>query len=777
MDKIKSVDVLETAPYKDVTLNPEIRVRDLISRMTVEEKVAQMTCIWNDKKEVLVDEHGFFDEKKAKIFFSHGNGIGQIGRPSDAGKDEQSGHDAGFDAEQTIELTNAIQKFFIDNSRLGIPVIFHEECLHGLAAKGGTSFPQPIALGGTFNPELIEKLYALAAKETRERGAHQALTPVVDVARDPRWGRVEETFGEDPFLVSEMGKAAVRGFQGDASFKGKDKVIATLKHFAAHGEPESGMNCGPVNVSERVLRETFLKPFKEAVQDAGVVSIMPSYNEIDGIPSHANQWLLNKVLREEWGFNGFLVSDYYAITELFDREATHGHHLASDKKEAAKLAVQAGVNMELPEPDCYPHISDLITEGHIQESEIDALVEPLLLWKFKLGLFDEPYIEKRVETDKDAHVKLARKAAEESIALLKNQHDILPLSRSSLKSVAVIGPNADVPLLGGYSGSPSTNVTVLDGIKAALGDDVEIMYHQGCKITVGGRWEADEVILPNEADEMRSIAEAVELAKSADVIILAIGGNDQTSREAWSLHHMGDRTNLDLFGYQDQLVDELSELDIPIIAALYNGRPLSINNVAEKADAILECWYGGQEAGNALADVIFGEVNPSAKLPISIPRSAGHLPVYYNYKPSARRGYLNAEVSPLFSFGFGLSYTKFELANVRLEKTHISRGESTFLQLDVKNIGTKNGAEVVQMYIRDKVSSVTRPVKELKGFKKVWLNSGETTSISIPITPNSLAFYNIEMDYVVEPGDFEIMAGNSSISEDLHTLTLTVKDQ
>ncbi len=767
---------LKNAAYRNANLEPRARVNDLITRMTLEEKVAQMMCVWNDKKDTLIDDFGKFSVEKAKASFGHGNGIGQVGRPSDAGKDEQAGHDQGFDAKQTVELTNAIQKFFIEHSRLGIPVFFHEECLHGLAAKGAISFPQPIALAGTFNTELIERLYALAAKETRERGAHQALTPVVDVARDPRWGRVEETFGEDPFLVSEMGKAAVRGFQGDASFTGNDKVIATLKHFAAHGQPESGMNCGPVNISERVLRETFLMPFKEAVQEAGVVSIMPSYNEIDGIPSHANKWLLKDVLRDEWGFNGYLVSDYYAILELFDREATHGHHIADSKKSAAKLAIDAGVNMELPEPDCYTMLVELVKDGSIEESTIDQLIEPLLYWKFKIGLFDNPYTKYEEVTDAETRRKLALQSAQETITLLKNENGLLPLNKDELKTVAVIGPNANVSLLGGYSGAPTVNITVLDGIQSAIGEDVKVVYHEGCKITIGGRWEEDEVVLPNLEDELKSITEAVEIAKTADVIILAIGGNDQTSREAWALNHMGDRTSLDLFGYQDKLVDEMAKTGKPIIAAIYNGRPLSITNVVEKADAIIECWYGGQEAGHALASVLFGDFNPCGKLPISIPRSVGQLPIYYNYKPSARRGYLHDEITPLYPFGFGFSYTQFEWSAIQLKEATISKEGSTEVEVTLKNVGEVAGSEVVQMYVRDLISSVTRPIKELKGFKKVWLEPGEAKKVSIPITPKSLAFFDINMEYVVEPGEFEILIGNSSRDEDLNKIILKVED-
>src|ERR1043166_1082768 len=363
-------------PYQTADLPAERRVEDLLARMTLEEKAAQMMCVWQQKTDTLVDAHGDFDPDKARRAFADGHGLGQCGRPSDAR--------GGKNGRGQATLTNAIQKFFIEKSRLGIPVIFHEECLHGQASLGATSFPQPIGLASTFDPALVESLYTMTAHEARSRGTHQALTPGVDVARDPRWGRVEETFGEDPFLVSRMGMAAVRGFQGDRTFRDKTRVIATLKHLAAHGQPESGMNCAPVNVSMRVLRETFLQPFKDALQGAGAISVMASYNEIDGVPSHANRWLLRDVLRDEWGFEGFVVSDYYAIWELSDRPDTHGHAVAADKTEACVLAVRAGVNIELPEPDCYLHLVDLVRKGTLKESQLDDLVAPMLLWKFKL---------------------------------------------------------------------------------------------------------------------------------------------------------------------------------------------------------------------------------------------------------------------------------------------------------------------------------------------------------------------------------------------------------
>lgn len=755
--------------YRNAKLPSARRVKDLLSRMSLEEKAAQMVCVWREKAKTLVDEDGKFDYAKAKAAFARGHGLGQVGRPSDAG--------SGKNAREMAQLTNAIQKFFVEESRLGIPVIFHEECLHGHAAVDGTSFPQPIALAATFNPELVESLFSMTAREARLRGAHQALTPVVDVAREPRWGRVEETYGEDPYLVSRLGIAAVRGFQGNGTFRGKHHVIATLKHFVGHGQPESGMNCAPANVSLRVLRETFLFPFKEVLRHAGAISIMPSYNEVDGVPSHTNQWLLGEVLRKEWGFQGFLVSDYFAIWELGYRPETHGHFVAKDKLDSCVQAVRAGVNIELPDPDCYLHLAELVRKGVLGESELDELVAPMLFWKFQMGLFEDPYVDPQ-EAERvvgsEAHRALALSAAREAITLLRNENNLAPLDANTIKSIAVIGPNANRPLLGGYSGVPKQNVTVLEGIQEKVGHRARVIFSEGCKITVGGSWNQDEVVPSEPEEDRQAIGEAVEVAKKADVIVLAIGGNEQTSREAWSLQHMGDRANLDLIGRQEELVRAMIGTGKPVIVFLFNGRPLSINYVSQNVPVIYECWYLGQETGRAVAEVLFGDHNPGGKLPITFPRSVGQVPVFYNYKPSARRGYLFDQVSPLYAFGYGLSYTSFALKNLRLTKRRIKPGGSTRALIDVTNTGKREGTEVVQMYIRDLVSSVTRPVKELKGFRKVRLKPSETTTVALDITPDELSFYDRHMKYVVEPGEFEIMVGNSSRDVDLQKVVLQV---
>jgi beta-glucosidase len=734
--------------------------------MTVQEKVVQMLCIWLGKAETLLDAKGGFDAMKAAD--NHSDGLGQVGRLSDA--------DGGLGPRRTAETANAIQKFFVEKTRLGIPVVIHEECLHGHAGTGATSFPQPIGLGATFDPDLVRRLYRMTARETRAQGAHQALTPVLDVAREPRWGRVEETFGEDPYLVAELGVAAVGGFQGDRTFRDKDSLIATLKHFVAHGQPESGTNCAPVNVSPRILREIFLYPFKKAVEN-GAISVMASYNEIDGVPSHANKRLIQDVLRGEWGFKGYVVSDYYAIRELNERAGFFGQYLAEDGKQAAKIAAGTGINIELPDMDCYPNLVELVRTGEIPESLIDTLIAPMLEWKFRLGLFEDPYVDPAIAekiVGCTEHARLALEAARKTITLLKNERGTAPFDLTTIGTLAVIGPNADRPLLGGYSGRPREFITVLDGIRTYVGDAINVLYHEGCKITVGGSWQEDAVTLSDPAEDRKSIAEAVEVAKQADAVVLVIGGNEQTSREAWDPNHMGDRTDLKMVGLQEELVDAIAALGKPVIAVLFNGSPLDLRNLSAKVPAIFECWYLGQQCGRAVAEAVFGHINPGGKLPISFPRSVGHIPAYYNYKPSARRGYLFDEVTPLYPFGYGLSYTRFEFSQPRLQKPTIRRDQSTTVSVDVTNAGDRAGDEVVQMYIRDCISSVTRPIKELKGFRRITLNPKETQTVTFEITPEHLAFYNIDMEFVVEPGKFEIMIGNSSQDCDLRKILLDV---
>ena len=750
--------------YKNPHLPVERRVADLLSRMTLEEKIAQLTCLWINRPESRPQtnftlDRGDFSPAKAAEVMKYG--IGQIARQR-----EQK------DPRQGATFANAVQKWLIENTRLGIPAILHDEILHGHMAKGSTSFPQPIALATMWDPEFIAKIFTAGALETRARGSQQVLGPNLDLGRDPRWGRTEETYGEDPFFTSRMAVAIVKALQGPGPTIDESHVIATAKHFAAHGQPESGTNIAPGNFSERVLREYFLPSFKAAVTEGGIMSVMPSYNEIDGVPSHANKWLLQKVLREEWGFNGHVVSDYYAIPQLMDL-----HHIAADKPAAAKLALEAGVDIELPDPDAFPLLSDLVKSGQISEATIDRAVARNLRAKFLLGLFENPFVdvERAVRvTNSNEHRALAAEAARRSITLLKNDNNLLPLNLNALKSIAVIGPNAAGVHLGGYSDNPGRGVSVLQGVKDKAGNRAEVLYAEGCKITKeGGDWFSDTAHLSDPAEDQKLIDEAVRVAKTADVALLVLGGNEDTNREGWADTHLGDRDSLELIGRQNDLVRAILDTRKPTIVLLINSGPLSINYIAENVPAILEGFYLGQETGTAVADVLFGDYNPAGKLTISFPRSVGQLPLYYNRKPTARRGYLFANKEPLFPFGFGLSYTTFAYSDLKINPARIGVADRAKVSVTVTNTGKRAGDEIVQLYIRDLVSSVTRPVMELKDFKRISLAAGESKTVEFVITPDKLSFLDLNMKSVVEPGWFDIMVGTSSVKYQTVKLEVT----
>ncbi|MBN1782574.1 glycoside hydrolase family 3 C-terminal domain-containing protein [bacterium] len=761
---------LKHAPYRNGSLPVGDRVDDLLGRMTLEEKAAQVQCMWQ-MKAGFCGKDGMFMASKAGRYLR--NGLGVIARPSEI---MPQGSGANPDPEKTAAICNALQKYALEKTRLGIPFLFHEEGLHGQQARGATMFPQAIAMAGTFDPDLVERIYAAVAREIRARGAHHALTPVIDVARDPRWGRTEETFGEDPYLVSEMGKAAVWGFQGRTAKIGPERVAATAKHFAVHGQPQGGTNCAPGNYSDRDIRDFFLKPFREAVITARIRAVMPSYNEVDGVPSHMNTWLLRDILRQEWGFDGIVVGDYFAVAQLVSL-----HHTAADKREAAKRALEAGVDIETPDPDCYATVCDQVRRGRIAESVLDRAVRRILRLKFEMGLFENPFVDVKkagAVVNCKAHRDLAYEAACRAGVLLQNRKNRLPLDASAYRTIAVIGPNAADIHLGGYSDEPRQGVPVLEGLKRKLGNKVKLAYAEGCRLNEGEvSWFRDEVIPPDEEKNRARIREAVETARNADCIILAIGGNEATCREGWADNHLGDRPSLELASAQNDLVDALAVLKKPMIAVLINGRPLAVQNVLEKCDAVLECWYLGQETGRAVADMLFGDVNPGGKLPVTFPRSAGHIPAFYNKKPSANRGYLFAEHTPLFPFGFGLSYTRFKIGRVTLADRTIGCQGRTTVSAEVTNTGRRAGDEVVQMYIRDRVSSVTRPVKELKGFRRIHLGPGESQIVHFDITPEHLAFTDIDMNFTVEPGEFDIMIGSSSDDRDLRKIVLTVTSQ
>ena len=742
-------------PYQDSSAPIDARVRDLLGRMTLEEKVAQMGSTWQnlgngaDPATYVWTPDGQVNEAHARQLLQ--GGLGQIARPSE-----------GHAPAQMADVTNRLQKIAIDSTRLHIPVMFHDECLHGHVAPQGTSYPQAIGLAGTFDTALVRQVFDATAQEARSRGAHECLMPVVDLARDPRWGRTEETYGEDPFLASRMGVAAVQGLQGTGETVDREHVYATLKHFAVHSQPLSGTNVGPADFSERTVREVFLAPFEAAIREAHARTVMPSYNELNGVPNHSNTWLLRDILRGEWKFDGLVVSDYFAVKQLQEI-----HHIARDCREATRWGMLAGVDIELPATDCYKTLPELVKSGQVSESLVDAAVARVLRAKFELGLFDNPYVDpKRAEavTDSAEHRQLALKAAHEVITLLKNEGPLLPLDVSKFHRIAVIGPNAGEPHLGGYSNVPKHAVGVLAGIREKVGNRAEVLYAEGCRITeTKPDWDADVVVAADAELDKHRIEEAVKVMEQADVGIVVVGENEQTSREAWSDTHLGDRDDLNLLGRQDELVRRLRAVGKPLVVVLLHGRPNSINYIAEHAQAILDGWYLGQEGGTALADVIFGDYNPGGRLPMTVPRSVGQLPVFYYQKPSARRAYLFSSPEPLFPFGFGLSYTTFRYDNLKLSKPSIAPQEATTARVDISNVGSRAGDEVVQMYVGAESSSVTRPLKLLKGFQRITLRPGETKSVEFTVGPAELSYLDRQMHSVVEPGKYWIMIGGDSV--------------
>ncbi|MFC1573695.1 glycoside hydrolase family 3 N-terminal domain-containing protein [Candidatus Latescibacterota bacterium] len=733
--------------YKNPTIAVEHRVADLLGRMTLEEKAAQTQCIWRKAPEMITDD-GVIIESGARELLK--NSIGHIARLC-----------WGYDPKEGAQRTNTLQKYLMEQTRLGIPAIIHGEGLHGYQAEGATHFPQAIALASAWDPELHERIYRAVAKEMRARGTSQAFTPVLGLARDPRWGRTEETYGEDPYLISKLGVACVMGFQGQGSAIGKDNVIATVKHYAVYSQPERGINFSPGNFSERIIRENFLMPFHATITEAGSMSIMASYNEIDGIPAHASKKFLQTILREEWGFDGFVVSDYGGVAHLHNF-----HYVAHDQSEAAKMALEAGIDIELPDVDCYATIVDQVKAGTLSEAVLDRAAARMLKAKFLLGLFEDPYVDPDravAVTNCKEHRDLALEAAKKAAVLLKNEDSLLPLDQKKIKRLAVIGPNADGVHLGGYSWEPRKGIGILEGITNKVSGDIDVRYALGCNITSHEPlWLDDKSELADPVDNARLIKEAVKVAKSCDAVILAVGGNEATCREGWAKTHLGDRHTIDLVGQQNDLVKAIVETGKPVVVVLINGRPLSINYIAEHVSAILEGWYLGQETGTAIADILFGDCNPGGKLPITFPRSAGHIPAYYNHKPTVNQDYLFETKEPLFPFGYGLSYTTFEYSNLRVSPETIGPEGKAFVSVDITNTGTIAGDEIAQMYIRDVVSTVTRPVMEMKGFERVRIEPGKTVTVEFDITPDKLSFLDEQMERVVEPGDFRIMVGKSS---------------
>ncbi|APV52253.1 beta-glucosidase [Betaproteobacteria bacterium GR16-43] len=751
--------------YKMPDLPVDERVKDLLSRMTLEEKVAQMIALWSTKTGVFADGSAEFSPAKASQVYP--DSFGQWTRPSDRKGAPNIPGTRWRTSQETVRVVNDIQRWATTQTRLGIPVLFHEECLHGYMAPDATMFPMAIGLSGSFDPAMVREVNSTIAREMRAHGSHLALSPVVDIARDPRWGRIEETFGEDPYLCAEMGVASVLGLQGEGRTLGPGKVFATLKHMTGHGQPQAGENVGPAPLAERELRESFFPPFREVVARTGISSVMPSYNEIDGVASHANKWLIGGVLRGEWKFDGIIASDYNAVEQLNTL-----HHVVGNFPDAGVKALEAGVDCELPDGAAFRSLAALVRSGRVPESTIDTACSRMLSIKFRAGLFENPFAdlaEAQGLTGNEPARALALHAARRSLCLLKND-GLLPLKAGAHKRVAVIGPNAAIARLGGYSGKPKVSVPLLEGVRVRLQGLAEVVHAQGVFITQSEEREADAVLLADPAKNRQLIAEAVAVAKTADVILLAIGDTEQTSREGYASNHLGDRQGLDLVGEQNALLDALHALGKPIVVLAINGRPPSYPNVVAKANALLECWYPGQEGGTAMAEALFGDVNPGAKLPVTVARDVSQVPLYYNARPTPRLG--TAQPVPLFPFGFGLSYTTFSIGAPKLSAKSIGAKSHVVVEVAVRNTGKRAGDEVIQVYVHDRVASVVRPVKQLQGFERVTLAPGEQRTVRIALGPRAFSLWNAQMKEVVEPGTFDILVGPNS--RDLQAVTLEI---
>ncbi|MHB8854254.1 MAG: beta-glucosidase BglX [Ignavibacteriaceae bacterium] len=696
----------------------ESKIDSLLSRMTLEEKIGQLNQFagTNKQRDELVEE-------------------GKVG---------------SFLGIKGAAEINRIQKIAIEKSRLKIPIIFGNDVIHGYK----TTFPIPLAASCSWDTELVKSSAGIAAFEAASEGTNWTFAPMVDIARDPRWGRIAEGAGEDPYLGSAMAIALVEGFQGK-NLSDKNTIAACAKHFVAYGAAEGGRDYNTVDISDRTLKEIYLPPFKAAV-DAGVVTIMSAFNSLNGVPASANHYTITDILKNSWRFNGFVVSDYNSIGELIN------HGIAGNKAQAALKAITAGVDMDMVgdtiEGYVYePNLSKLIDEKKLSIKVIDASVRRILRVKYRLGLFEHPYVDTSyfrnnslASSYKDS---VALRLAEESIVLLKNKKNILPLKKN-LKSIAVIGPLADdyYDPLGPWACMPVPKnvVTVLQGIKNLVPSSTKIKYIKGCEIIGGDKKEFDN---------------AVKAAGESDVVILILGESAGMSGEAAS------RTNIDLPGFQEELAETIFKVGKPVVVVLMNGRPLTINWIAENIPSVLECWFLGDQTGNAIANVLFGNYNPSGKLSVSFPRSTGQIPVYYDHLNTGRpfqennkytSKYLDSPNTPLFPFGYGLSYTTFKYDSIKISENKIKIGDTTSVSVEVMNTGKAAGEEIVQLYLRDLVASVSRPVKELKGFKRIYLNPGEEKTVTFSITPAMLKFYNIDMKKVIEPGKFQIMIGGNS---------------
>ncbi|MEK4508508.1 glycoside hydrolase family 3 N-terminal domain-containing protein [Paenibacillus sp. FSL K6-2524] len=763
--------------YKDRNNSTSERVEHLLSLMTLEEKIGQ-----------LIQPFGWqtYENKDGKIELTKefkeqvkNGGIGSLYGVLRADPWTGVTIETGLSPEEGAEAVNEIQRYAIEHSRLGIPILIGEECSHGHMAIGATVFPVPLSLGSTWNVDLYREMCRAVARETRSQGGAATYSPVLDVVRDPRWGRTEECFGEDAYLISELAVASVEGLQGE-SLDQEDSVVATLKHFVGYGSSEGGRNAGPVHMGKRELLEVDMLPFKKAVE-AGAVSIMPAYNEIDGMPCTTNRELLQDILRTEWGFDGMVITDCGAIDML----AT-GHDTAEGGLDAAVQAISAGIDMEMSGEMFGKYLLEAVRQEKLDTSIVDTAVRRVLNLKFKLGLFDSPYADPKNAAKvigSEEHTALARKIAGEGIVLLKNEGKILPLSKASGK-IAVIGPNADVGYnqLGDYtSPQPSSKVTtVLGGIRSKFAEEPgRVLYAPGCRI---------------KDDSKEGFDYALTCAKDADTVVMVVGGSSardfgegsidlktgasKVTDHSWSDMDCGegiDRMSLKLSGVQLELIQEIYKLGKPLVVVYINGRPIAEPWIEDHAHAILEAWYPGQEGGHAIADILFGDVNPSGKLTISIPKHVGQLPVYYNGKRSRGKRYLEDDSQPRYPFGYGLSYTEFSYSNLTVQPEVIPADGVATVTVEVTNTGDMEGAEVVQMYISDTVSVITRPAKELKGFRKVTLAPGESTTVEFTVGAEQLEYIGLDYKPVVEPGEFRVLVGKH-VNDTLHATLIVQED-
>jgi beta-glucosidase len=711
------------APAQQLTSRTDIerRINALLARMTLEEKLGQLQQLDGEANGNFRPEH--LDMVRQ----------GRLGSTLNV---------------RGVERTNRLQRIAMEESRLRIPLLFGFDVIHGYR----TIFPVPLGEASSFDTAAVERAASVAALEASAAGVRWTFAPMLDIARDARWGRIVEGSGEDPYLGAMMARARVRGFQG-RDYSAPEKVVACAKHWVAYGAAEAGRDYNTVDMSETTLREVYFPPFKAAV-DAGVGTFMSAFNDLNGVPTSANPFTLTKVLRDEWKFDGFVVSDYESVKELLN------HRVAADEAEAVRMALGAGVEMEMVSRLYNKHVANLIKEGKLSQATVDEAVRRILRIKFRLGLFEKPYADETRERTlllNSQNLAAAREVAGRSMVLLKNERDTLPISKGT-RSIAVIGPLADsqLDMIGSWSGDGRKEdaVTLLAGLKAKVaelaGVTTKITYAKGCDIM---------------GDSTEGFAEAVRVARESDVVIVAVGESAEMSGEAAS------RSSLDLPGRQLDLVKAIHATGKPTIVVLMNGRPLTINWIAENAPAILETWFAGTQGGAAIADVLFGDVNPGGKLPVTFPRTVGQLPLYYNHKNTGRppdannkytSKYLDVAWTPLFPFGHGLSYTQFRLTNLQLSAQMISLDGRLTASVEVENTGRRTGDEVVQLYITDVASSVTRPVKELKGFERITLRAGEKRRVQFTLTPQHLGFYNREMRFVVEPGAFKVMVGTSS---------------